>query len=230
MKFMRIILNYFVKSTAIILFSVVLFFLIAFVLTIIPTNSNFKETKNGISIFISTNGVHTNILLPAKTENFNWLEFLQLKNNCKYIAFGWGDEEFYLNTPTLKDLKLSTAFKAGFLPTKTIMQIYCIKNKPLESEKIIKITLNNKQFNKINNFVKNSFKLDNNKSVIKVEANNKFYFKEQFFEAKGTYSIFNNCNNWTNRALKQAEIKNSIWTPFDKSVMYHITKKQIKHP
>lgn len=31
-----------------------------------------------------------------------------------YIAFGWGDKGFYLDTPTWADLKFSTAFKAAF--------------------------------------------------------------------------------------------------------------------
>ena len=224
MNYFKIIGNYLVKSIIAVLLVIMLYLIIAFILTIIPVNTNFKETKKGKEIFISTNGVHTNIILPAKTESFNWNEFLRLNTDCKYIAFGWGDEEFYLNTPTWDDLKISTAFKAGFLPTKTIMQIYCMKNEPYETESTIKISISNKQFNKITNFVKNSFKLDSNKLIIKVKPNNKFYFKEQFYRANGTYSVFNTCNNWTNRALKQAGVKNAVWAPFDKSVMYHLKK------
>jgi len=35
-----------------------------------------------------------------------------------------------------------------------------------------------------------------------------------FFEAAGTYSLFNTCNNWTSQALKQAGIGTHLWTPF----------------
>ena len=222
MNFLKTTGNYLAKTIIIILLIVVSYFLFALILTLIPVNSNFKETKNGQEIFISTNGVHTNIILPAKSEYFNWLEFLKTNKDCKYIAFGWGDEEFYLNTPTWDDLKLATAFKAGFWPTRTIMQVYYINNEPDETENTIKLSLNEEQFLKISSFVRNTFEIDSTGLVIKVEPNNKFYFREQFYKAKGTYSIFNTCNNWTNRGLKQAGIKNSVWASFDKSVTYHL--------
>jgi hypothetical protein len=31
-----------------------------------------------------------------------------------YLAFGWGDKGFYLNTPEWADLKVSTALNAAF--------------------------------------------------------------------------------------------------------------------
>ncbi|MBN1252341.1 MAG: DUF2459 domain-containing protein [Bacteroidales bacterium] len=224
MNILKFILHLAVKIIIAFLLAIFLYFFSAFILTFIPVNSNYKESDNGNNIFVSTNGVHTNIILPSKSKYFNWNEFLNLKSECKYIAFGWGDEEFYLNTPTWDKLKFSTAFKAGFSPTKTIMQTYIIKYEPVTNKSTIKISLTDKQFNEITNFVKSSFILNSNKSVIKIEPNNNFYSKAYFYKAVGRYSIFNTCNNWTNRGLKKAGIKNSVWTPFDISVMHYIKK------
>ncbi len=217
---LKIILKSFVYLTI----GVLLYLFLAILFTMIPVNSDFKESKEGTEIFINTNGVHTNIILPAKTKTFNWHEYLQINKNYEYIAFGWGDKEFYMNTPTWNDLKLSTAFKATFLPTKTIMQVYGYSYKPRESKNIIKLKLNDEQFEKINDFVIQSFERDVNNQLIEIKANNEYYFKEKFYLAKGTYSLFKNCNNWTNKGLKQAGIKNALWAPFDKSVMYHLKK------
>ena len=35
-------------------------------------------------------------------------------STAEYLAFGWGDKGFYLDTPEWSDLKASTAFKAAF--------------------------------------------------------------------------------------------------------------------
>jgi len=217
---LKIILNTFLFIAA----GTLLYLLLAVLFTLIPVNSGFLESKEGTEIFINTNGVHTNIVLPAKTEILDWNTYLQLKEHYKYLAFGWGDKDFYLNTPSWEDLKLSTAFKAAFVPTKTIMQVYGYSYKPKESKTIIKLKLNDEQFQKINDFVIQSFERDVNNQITEIKANNKYYFKEKFYLAKGTYSLFKNCNNWTNKGLKQAGIKNALWAPFDKSVMYHLKK------
>ena len=79
-----------------------------------------KEHKS-ITIFIKSNGVHTDIVVPTKTSLIDWRKFVLPENtreadtSCQFIAFGWGDKGFYLETPTWASLKESTAFKASFL-------------------------------------------------------------------------------------------------------------------
>ena len=224
MKFIKTASKLIIKSFIFLVIVILLYFSLVVLFTLIPVNSDFKESKEGAGIFISTNGVHTNIILPAKTEFFNWNKYLTINEGYEYFAFGWGDKEFYLNTPTWDDLKLSTAFKAAFLPTKTIMQVYGYPYKPKESETIIKLKLNDEQIQKLNVYVLESFNQTEGGEIIEINPNNKYSFKENFYLAKGTYSLFKTCNNWTNKGLKQAGIKNALWAPFDKSVMYHLKK------
>src|SRR5688572_12434230 len=89
-----------------------------------------KEAKN-ITIFIKSNGVHTDIVVPTKTSIINWRNFVLPENTrkkdstCQYLAFGWGDKGFYLETPTWGDLKASTALNAAFgLSTTAIHTTY----------------------------------------------------------------------------------------------------------
>jgi len=224
MKKIKEVFKIIYRSIVYLVIGVLLYLFFAVLLAIIPVNSEFIESDGGTEIFISTNGVHTNIILPAKTNAIKWNDFLEIKENYEYFAFGWGDKEFYLNTPSWDDLKISTAFKAAFLPTQTIMQVYSYNSKPKESERVIKIILNDKQFLKICNYVAQSFKQNGKNQIVKVSPSNKYSFKEKFYLANGTYSIFNTCNNWVNTGLKQAGVKNALWAPFDKSVMYHLRK------
>ncbi|MEN8119925.1 MAG: TIGR02117 family protein [Bacteroidota bacterium] len=224
MKIIYTTLRIVLKSFLYLGIGILLYLFMAILFTLIPVNSSFKESKEGTEIFINTNGVHTNIILPTKTNDFDWNRFLKIKENYEYLAFGWGDKEFYLNTPTWDDLKISTALKAAFLPTKTIIQVNGYSYKPKESETVIKLKLNEDQFQKISYFVAESFKQSDKNQIIKINPNNKYGFKEKFYLAKGTYSLLKTCNNWTNKGLKQAGIKNAFWAPFDKSVMYHLNE------
>lgn len=70
-------------------------------------------------IFIKSNGVHTDIVLPIKSDIINWSELFLFENTLSkstdfsYVGIGWGDKGFYLDTPTWSELKVSTALIAG---------------------------------------------------------------------------------------------------------------------
>ena len=92
----------------------------AFLLSKITINSNADHQSKDVSIYIKTNGVHTDIIVPVKNEIKNWSSQIKFENTkskdstAEYLAFGWGDKGFYLDTPEWSDLKASTAFKAAF--------------------------------------------------------------------------------------------------------------------
>ncbi len=87
-----------------------LYFLAALLLGFLPVNKNFRETPEGIKIYVVTNGVHTDLVIPSDRGKISWQEFFngsglfQKFPGMKYIAFGWGNRLFYLNTPEWKDL------------------------------------------------------------------------------------------------------------------------------
>lgn len=88
----------------------------------ITVNSDAAQTEeqDAIPIYILSNGVHTDIVVPIKNEIKDWrkqIQFSQTKSKdslMNFIACGWGDKGFYLDTPEWSDLKASTALKATF--------------------------------------------------------------------------------------------------------------------
>ena len=57
---------------------VAIYVFFALVFSVIPVNnSNTKENKN-IEIYILSNGVHTDLVLPMKNNTHNWYNFLNL--------------------------------------------------------------------------------------------------------------------------------------------------------
>jgi len=196
-----------------------LYLLAALILTIIPANSEYKPPVKGIEIFIFSNGVHTDICLPTKTDIYDWSQFIPQADTYNYIAFGWGEREFYLHTPTWADLKLKTLFRAAFVPSPSLMCVAYYRNKPTQNKQIVAIKVSTNQLETINSFIKQSFRCDSAGGFITIPTDD---VPPAYFEATGKYSLFNTCNSWTNKALKSAGIKTAIWAPFDKCVFYHI--------
>ena len=128
---------------------IVLYAFSAFLLSRITIEKE-SNTSEDIQIFIKTNGVHTDIVVPIKSELYDWRKELKFENtiskdsNFNYVAMGWGDKGFYLETPEWKDLKASVAFKAAFgLSTSAIHTTFYKQLKVNETCKKIKISNTN---------------------------------------------------------------------------------------
>ena len=77
--------------------------------------------KDGdVYIYVQSNGIHTDLCLPVKTNLMDWNEFIAPEpyghsGQYDFISIGWGDKGFFLDTPTWAELKVSTALNAAFL-------------------------------------------------------------------------------------------------------------------
>ena len=85
-------------------FPVIVYFLMSVVLSNIPINRDFRQ-EDGVKIYIRSNGVHTDFVLPVETPEIDWRERFPFQNfrrpdrSATHISFGWGDRGFYLETP-----------------------------------------------------------------------------------------------------------------------------------
>ncbi len=177
-----------------------------------------------VEIFISSNGVHTDLIFPVRHELIHWdtvfkvNTFKAVDSGFKYIGMGWGDKGFYLETPTWSELKASTAFKAMFFLGTSAMHISYHKNvMPASHTKSIRISI--EQYQKLIHFYKSAFENEKNKPEL-IEGKGYTNF-DNFYEAKSTYSLFNTCNIFTNNALKNAGIKAPLWSPLAGGLMKH---------
>lgn len=218
-KFLKITL----RTFGVLILLVLLYVISAYTLSAIPVNSDFKQCeRDAVEIFILTNGVHTDVVLPMKNEYKDWSVAVNPADTksgaarAKYVAFGWGDKGFYLNTPTWGDLKFSTAFNAMFYLSTTAMHVTFYENMN-ESESCKKICISKESYNKLINYITKSFATDNagNYKLIKGSS---YWKNDSFYDANGTYSLFFTCNTWANSALKEADLKACLWTPFDKAI------------
>ena len=207
MKIVKKILNW-----LLFFFSIpVLYLFISFVLTSITIG---RKTDNQISyksIYLTTNGIHLDIIIPRKNVNTLLLSGIKQDVNDKYFSFGWGDENFYLNTPTWEDLTFQNAFKAMILKSSSLMHVTRYKQKHSDW---IEIKISKNKLEKLNTYINQTFKTDG--IGMKIILKNKGYSSnDNFYKSKGSYSCFNTCNSWVNKGFKESGMKCCLWTPFD---------------
>jgi len=201
-----------------------MYFLLAFLLPHIKVNKDFTEDPNGITIYICSNGVHTDIAMPVKTRFIDWRTefppstFKAVDSTFQYIEVGWGDKAFYLNTPTWGDLKFSTAFNALFFLDSSAIHIYYDKHAPaIEPNVCQKICINTEQYKQLIAYVQATITLHNgNPGLFPGKG---YGATDNFYEANGHYSFLKTCNVWTGGALKAAGVEQGLWSPFQGGVM-----------
>ena len=205
---------------------IVLYFCSAFVLSYIPVNEDFTSCdEEGIEIYLLTNGVHTDLVLPIRNGYKDWSEVIPFEHTIskdslmRYIAFGWGDKQFYLETPTWSDLKFSTAFNALFFLSTSAMHVTFYKHLS-EDEDCIKVNITAEQYKRLVQYIGDSFQRNNNLEFIPIK-NLRYGSDDCFFEANGTFNLFYTCNTWTNEGLKHSGLRASLWTPFDRPLLDH---------
>ncbi|POY40804.1 TIGR02117 family protein [Flavobacterium alvei] len=200
----------------------ILYIISALSISMISVNSDVSQKDKPIEIFILSNGVHTDIVVPIKNEIKDWskeIRFHQTKSKdslVNYLAFGWGDKGFYLNTSEWSDLKAITAFNAAFGLSSSAMHTTFYK-KMNENASCKKIKISSQEYQKLITYISESFKLDSDQNVQWISGNS-YGNRDAFYEANGSYNLFFTCNTWANNALKTANQKASLWTVTDTGI------------
>lgn len=212
-----------------ILFSIlcflVLYLSLAFIFSKITVNSEQENEARPIAIYIKTNGVHTDIVVPVASKIKDWRSEIKFEHTIskdttfQFIGFGWGDKGFYLNTPQWSDLKVSTAAKAAFYLGTSAMHA-TFYHDIRESEKCIKINISEANYQKLTAYIENSFQHGQSGNPILIDAPT-YGDHDSFYEANGKYSLFYTCNSWANQALKSANQKAAFWSLTDTGIFCH---------
>ena len=205
---------------------VVFYVICGLVLPLIPVSEQKTSDPKDYDIFILTNGVHTDLVLPIKNDVKDWTQTISFgntvskRNDFNYVAIGWGDKGFYLDTPTWADLKLSTALKAAFWMSSSAM--HCTFYKELkEGEDCKKIKISRQQYERLVKFVEKKFDYDPKGHVKWINTKAVYGANDAFYDAIGSYSFLETCNTWANEGLKVAGQRAALWTPTDFGIFRH---------
>jgi len=193
----------------------IIYLIVSMILTAITIDRKTNDIKSNKVIYLSTNGIHLDIVISKKDLDSMLLSELKYFSNENYISFGWGDENFYINTPTWSDLTFNNACKAMFLKSSTLLHVTRYKQKQTDW---IEIQINEEELEKLNAYLQNTFKT--NENGIKILLENQGYSStDDFYKSEGSYSCFKTCNSWVNNGFRESGLKSCLWTPFDFGLM-----------
>lgn len=202
---------------------IISYLLAALLLPHITVRANAIQTVREINIYIKSNGVHTDIVLPIKNKYYNWNIKIKQKHiktpsaKMQYVAIGWGDKGFYLNTPTWADLTVKNTLVAALGLGSTALHTTYYKN-IREHKNCVKISITKEQYLALCSYIENSAQIKNNEFIpIKTTAN--YGNNDAFYEAKGVYHLFKTCNTWTNTALQKCGQNACLWTVTDTQIL-----------
>lgn len=205
----------------------IVYLLAALILGLIPANVAWTEPEQGVTIFVRTNGVHTWIVVPKTTPIIDWRPYVPGEHladprygNADHVAFGYGNREFYLNTPTWADLSPRTAALALFGSGPSLLHVEH-DHQPRPSEDTRPLTITPDQYRRLAAYIRARFQLDENGRTMPVPDRG-YNRWDAFYEANGGYSFVMTCNEWTGRALRHAGIRTGLWTPFEQSIMWRL--------
>ncbi len=210
--------------------AIVLLFVAALYLgALVPVNRKFQLLENGIDIFVSTNGMHLDFIVPAQNKLMDWTQIVDSRPFKKplqeytYLGIGWGAPEFYLELETWDNVPFDVGFRALAIPSPTIMHLIGYDELPYQDLKVRKITISPSQYLHLCSYIYNSFKLDEENRIQLIPGAG-YTENDNFYHAEGNYHLFHTCNYWINKGLKKIGVYAPVWSPLEKRVLYQLDK------
>jgi uncharacterized protein (TIGR02117 family) len=225
------VLSAFSKWFSILLFSYLfIYFVLSFILSRITVEGQ-NDPKSSIKIYLMKSGVHTDFVLPIKNNVIDWSKEFPRSNTgfndstTKLIAIGWGDKNFYMNTPEWADLTVKTAVSAMTgLGASAIHATYHYEI--LSDRPVIQMYLSKKQYRELVHYIRKQLVRNKHGNTVYLPAKNKKVVSgnDAFYAAHNRYSMILTCNSWINHGLKACHKRSCLWTPFAGGIFYQYGK------
>ena len=207
--------------------AVALYFLAAVVLSAIPLNRG-AGRSGPVEIFVRSNGVHVDLVLPVRNERFDWGPVAPASDAADpraaaapWIAIGWGDRDIYRKVPTWGDLTPGLALRAGLGLDGAALHVARLFA-PEEGPDCRRLAITEEQYGALVAFLLESGVRDETGRLVPLAGTPGFGATDAFYEARGRYHPFFTCNTWCNLALKRAGLPCCVWTPFASPILHAV--------
>ena len=205
---------------------VAVYFAVAYALVWWPVGSHERAEPAAVNAYVHSNGVHTDFVFPLRAEGVDWTlafpagHFPKVPADAAFIAIGWGDREFYLNTPRWQDLTAGRALQALSGSGRSLLHVTYLRQSDLR-EGSRPLPLSAAQYASLVRYVDAALVRSGSGQGVNVPGQH-YGADDAFYEARGAYSLFTTCNVWIGRGLRQAGVKVSVWTPLASQVVWHL--------
>jgi len=183
--------------------------------SLVPVNSGWKEPAGGTAVYIADNGIHADIIMPVQALGLDWSRFIPRSGfaavppNSAWIAFGSGEQNVYLNTPTWWDITPRTLWSA-LAGGKRVIHVEYVSS---PNYAVREIRLRPEEYRRLWAAVRADFALDQQARPIRIDHPG-YGTADAFYQATGKANMVRTCNAVEAGWLRLAGAKTSLWPPF----------------
>lgn len=180
-----------------------------------------------VEIMIATNGVHTEIVVPAVNSTKDWRETLPSVAQTAsggattHIAIGFGERDVFINTPTFYDMRLSTALRVATTGGEGMIRVINLAN-PSVHQNRRKLTISGEQYRLLVEALEDDLPPPAAGKTRIFETST--YDRGRYYASPQRYTLITTCNQWTSDRLAKAGIRTGWFTPFSGGVMKWVPK------
>ncbi len=207
------------RCTGLAVGAILCFMAAAWILGNTPVNTSFRHAsaEEGIDILVVDNGIHVDLVIPIDEPHFRWLDRFHDKDfrtsdpRHRYALVGWGNRQFYMETETWNDVKITNVLYAFAGMGETVVHVDLVGDLTWFTKGARKIRVSPAQFKKLSEYLLSSFKRDAQGELIPI-ANRHYRDTDAFYEGTGHYHLFRTCNVWAGAGLQRAGVRVGYWT------------------
>lgn len=192
-----------------------LYLLAALIGGLVPLNGSWTEPERGTTVFLRSNGVHVDIVMPAQAQGLDWRplfparDFADPPADARWFGFGAGERRVYLDTPRWADLTpriVWSALAGG-------ERVLHVERTAEPGDNLVAIRLRPEEYRRLWAAVRAQLALSDQGRPQRL-AHRGYGPDDAFYQTHGRANAVNTCNQWVADQLRIAGVRVSAWTPF----------------
>jgi uncharacterized protein (TIGR02117 family) len=154
-----------------------------------------------VTFYLVGHGWHAGLAVRRTDIPPAWWPEIQDFPDAQFLEVGWGDWDFY----QAPDFRFWFMVKAGLWPTASVLTVTGLRGMPIEDypcSDVIELKLSPPRFERLIGYIRQSFARGGSVRVPPLHGGE--VHVGRFYPAVGSFHLFNTCNVWTARALRDA--------------------------
>ena len=195
---------------------------------LLSVNGDWKEPDQGITVYLASNGVHVDLVLPQRAGGLDWRPLLPRSGfsnappDARWIAFGAGDRGVYLDTPTWADLSPRTAANA-LIGGERVMHVQWVSD-PAYGAREVRLTP--EQYRRLWASIRAGFELDREGKPVRIDHPG-YGMGDAFYSGVGKANAVHTCNQWVAGRLRLAGVRAPLWSPFVQGLTWRFREPKV---
>jgi uncharacterized protein (TIGR02117 family) len=204
-----------------------LYLVLALAGSLLPVNRGWTEPDQGVTIYIASNGIHADLVLPARAAGLDWEPLVPKRHfaaphpDASWVAFGAGERRVYLDTPRWRDISLPTLWAAA-TGGERVMHVEWVRDPRYAAREI---RLRPEEYRRLWQSIRAEFDLDDAGRTRPI-AHPGYGPSDAFYHGRGQATAVQTCNSWAANRLRIAGVKTSLWPPLVQGLTWRYRRNQ----